>query len=114
MDLNDNIDMQLLVRRKPFKDEKQQAINDVDADSDQEPREKNFETEFLGGEAGSDASEVDELEDDVVLVDADDATRNLGSPEPEAVVGHAVTADDVASQRVFAVLLDREVDLGRA
>ena len=66
LDLNDNIDMQLLVRRKPFKDEKQQAINDVDADSDQEPREKNFETEFLGGEAGSDASEVDELEDDVV------------------------------------------------
>jgi hypothetical protein len=70
--LNDALDMELLVRTKPFRDEKQGGFtNDVDSDDD-DAREKEetrrLRSEFLGGLDDDDASEVEDTEGGDLLI----------------------------------------------
>jgi hypothetical protein len=62
--MNDAMAMDLLVRQKPFRDEKQGGmINDVD--SEDEPEKANARhTEFLGGARQSECSEVEDTDGD--------------------------------------------------
>ena len=57
--LNDALDMDVLVRKKPFREDKQgNVVNDVDSDDDAGKKDNAFSSEFLGGAGEDDCSEV--------------------------------------------------------
>ena len=65
--INDKLDMDLLVKQKPFREEKEGTmINDLDSDDegDAAPAKHKY-TEFLGGDDGDDVSEHDDTDGDV-------------------------------------------------
>ena len=60
--------MDILVRSKPFREEKQGGfINDVDSDDEGAPKPNPLTSEFLGGGGDSDCSEVEETEGNPTL-----------------------------------------------
>ena len=60
------MDMDILVRKKPFREEKQGGfVNDVDSD-DEAGKERNpIFSEFLGGVGADDCDEADDIEGDL-------------------------------------------------
>lgn len=57
--LNDAMDMDILVRKKPFREDKQgNVVNDVDSDDEADKKDKPVFSEFLGGAGEDDCSEV--------------------------------------------------------
>ena len=64
---NDVLDMDILVRKKPFREEKQGGfINDVDSE-DEGVKANRLYSEFLGGAGEDDCSEVDDTESGVAV-----------------------------------------------
>ena len=66
---NDALDMDILVRKKPFREEKQGGfINDVDSeDEKQDADKKRIYSEFLPGGDESDCDEQDDTEGDLTI-----------------------------------------------
>ena len=62
--INENIDMDILVRKKPFREDKQGGfINDVDSDDEKVQQANAIRSEFLGGAGEDDEVFEDETED---------------------------------------------------
>ena len=65
---NDALDMDILVRKKPFREEKQGGfINDVDSDDETSEKPNPLRSEFLGGTGESDCSDVEDTEGDSIV-----------------------------------------------
>ena len=66
---NDAVDMDLLVRKKPFREEEQQGgfVNDVDSDVEDSAAAKRLHSEFLGGGGDSDCDHIEDTEGDLTL-----------------------------------------------
>ena len=65
---NDAMDMDILVRKKPFRDEKQSGfVNDVDSDDADQDTARRLHSEFLGGGGESDCEENDDTEGDLTI-----------------------------------------------
>ena len=63
---NDAVDMDLLVRKKPFREERQGGFaNDVDSDAEDHDAAKRLHSEFLGGGGASDCDEIEDIEGDL-------------------------------------------------
>ena len=68
--INRNIDKDILVRRKPFRDEKQGGfINDVDSDAEGGGKERNaIHSEVLGGTGEDDCEILEDIDGDPVVM----------------------------------------------
>ena len=66
---NDALDMDILVRKKPFREEKQGGfVNDVDSEDESNNADKNrVHSEFLGGRGESDCDEQEDTEGDLTI-----------------------------------------------
>ena len=63
--INDAIDMDIFVRKKPFRDEDQGGfINDVDSADEGDKKRNLIQSEFLGGAGEDDAEEIEDIEGD--------------------------------------------------
>jgi hypothetical protein len=63
--INDAIDMDILVRKKPFRDENQGGfVNDVDSEDEGDKKRNVFQSEFLGGAGEDDGDEIEDTEGD--------------------------------------------------
>ena len=57
--LNDALDMDILVRKKPFREDKEgNVVNDVDSDDEKDKKNDTFTSELLGGAGEDDCSEA--------------------------------------------------------
>ena len=66
--MNDALDMDILVRKKPFREEKQGGFtNDVDSDDEATEKANRLRSEFLGGAGESDCSDVEDTEGDLTV-----------------------------------------------
>ena len=66
--MNDALDMDILVRKKPFREEKQGGFtNDVDSDDEATEKANRLRFEFLGGAGESDCSDVEDTEGDLTV-----------------------------------------------
>ena len=64
---NDAVDMDIFVRKKPFREEKQGGfVNDIDSD-EEDQKAKPFQSEFLGGGGESDCDEIEDTEGDLTI-----------------------------------------------
>jgi len=62
------MDMDILVRKKPFREENQGGfVNDVDSDDEGAKERGNFHSECLGGAGEDDADELEETEGDLTV-----------------------------------------------
>ena len=69
-DLNRNMDLEILVRKKPFREDVQGGFhNDIDSDDGDEDKQKSntFHTELLGGTGEDDVVEEDDTLGDGLL-----------------------------------------------
>ena len=64
--VNDKMYMDLIVKQKPFREQKQgDAVNDIDPEDDRNDAPANRpRTEFLGGAGGSDGPEIEDIDGD--------------------------------------------------
>ena len=65
---NAALDMDILVRQKPFREESQSGfLNDVDLDGEQQEKPDLFRSEFLGGMGESECEEEEDTEGDLTV-----------------------------------------------
>ena len=63
--INDAIDMDILVRKKPFREENQGGfVNDVDSEDGGDQKRNLFQSDFLGGAGEADGDEIEDTEGD--------------------------------------------------
>ncbi len=66
--INDAMDMDILVRKKPFRDEDQGGfMNDVDSEDEAAKRPNPIHSEVLGGAGEEDSDMIEETEGDVTI-----------------------------------------------
>ena len=66
--INDEMDMDLLVRKKPFREEDQGGFeNDVDSEDEAIKKRSFIHSEFVGGAGEDDVDEIDETEGDLTV-----------------------------------------------
>ena len=102
--INQNIDMDILVRKKPFREDKQGGfINDVDSDGEDVKQANAIRSEFLGG-----AGEDDEVFED----EAQDMTNRRQALVPLSTDGcKAMLRRDQEIQRTEAPGRNKEADV---
>ena len=90
---NDALDMDILVRRKPFWEEKQGGfVNDVDSgDTDHHADKKRIHSEFLGGGGESDCDEQEGTEGDLAI--RRQAFRKCSLDECNATLGRTTEVE---------------------
>ena len=86
---DDALDMDILVRKKPFREEKQGGfINDVDSDNENHDAEKRrVYSELLGGGGDSDCDEKDDTEGDLTI--RRQALNKISLDECKAMLGRS-------------------------
>ena len=102
--INRNIDMDILVRKKPFREDKQGGfINDVDSDDEADKKPNAIRSEFLGG-AGEDDEVLEDIEGDIAV--RRQALFQLSVDECKAMLRR-----DKELERVSAPGRNREADV---